>query len=171
MKPGATKVFLDANILYSRTLRDWFCILSQESGVDGIALHWSEDVLAEMIYHLRKKNPHLSDKQVGGWRRTLLEDFPNATIATTKLSRDFWTAIPLTLMSLRLPKKVTSTTLLPTTSRTSLHTLTILSLKSMSLMNSSASSQSADPTPPMQLRKDSFSIGVADLLPKTSHVR
>lgn len=80
MQTGATRVFLDANILYSRTLRDWFCILSQESGIDGIALYWSEDVLAEMIYHLRKKNPHLSDNEVGGWRRTLISSFPHAVI-------------------------------------------------------------------------------------------
>lgn len=80
MQPGATKVFLDANVLFSRTLRDWFCLISLESGIEGVALYWSEDVLAEMIYHLRKQNPHLADKQVGGWRQRLHDSFPYATI-------------------------------------------------------------------------------------------
>ncbi|MHA7271254.1 hypothetical protein [Arthrobacter sp. HLT1-20] len=94
MQLGATKVFLDANILYSRTLRDWFCLLSQESGLDGIALHWSEDVLAEMIYHLRKKNPHLSDAEVGGWRRTLVEGFPNAIVTEYVIDPQFLAGDP-----------------------------------------------------------------------------
>lgn len=94
MQPGATRVFLDANVLYSRTLRDWFCLLSQESGLDGIALFWSEDVWAEVIYHLRKANPHHSDAQVGGWRRRLLEGFPDAMVTNYVIDPQFLAGDP-----------------------------------------------------------------------------
>lgn len=80
MQPGATLIFLDANILYSRTLRDWFCLISKASGIEGIALRWSEDVMAEYQYHIRRKNPGWSEQQVGGWRRKLTDAFPGAMI-------------------------------------------------------------------------------------------
>lgn len=124
MQPGATRVFLDANILYSRTLRDWFCLLSQESGFDGIELFWSEDVLAEMIYHLRKKNPHLSDEQVGGWRRTLLKGFPDAIITGYSIDPSSWLVTPAMPMSLPPLKRAQWTTWSPATSRTSQPTQT-----------------------------------------------
>ena len=73
-------VFVDANVLYSRTLRDWICLLALAG--DGLSYHllWSEDVLAEWIYHLRKKNPDLSDAAIGGHRRRLLNAFPHAMV-------------------------------------------------------------------------------------------
>lgn len=80
MQPGPTQVFVDANVLYSRTLRDWFCLFDQESGPDGIMLRWSEDDLTEWMYHQRKRNPSASDAQVGGWRRRLLATCPEAVV-------------------------------------------------------------------------------------------
>lgn len=58
----------DANVLYSRTLRDWICLLATRSGPPLFHLCWTEDVLAELVYHLRKKHPHYSDRQIGGVR-------------------------------------------------------------------------------------------------------
>lgn len=81
MRPGASFIFLDANVLYSRTQRDWFCLISLESGLDGMAVCWSEDVLTEWLYHRRKKNPQLSDAEIGGLRRRLESSFPQATIS------------------------------------------------------------------------------------------
>ena len=49
------KVFVDANILYSRTLRDWLFILRQEAG-NTFSLHTTEDVISEAFYHLRRDN-------------------------------------------------------------------------------------------------------------------
>lgn len=81
MQPGATLVFLDANILYSRTLRDWFSLISLNSGTEGIALRWSEDVLTEFLYNRRRDNPAASDHDIGRWRNVLTSSFPNAMIS------------------------------------------------------------------------------------------
>lgn len=80
MQPGATLIFLDANILYPRTLRDWFAQIALNSGPEGIELRWSEDVLAEWVYNRRKKNPGASDQEIGLWRKKLTDAFPEAVI-------------------------------------------------------------------------------------------
>ncbi|AUH70061.1 MULTISPECIES: PIN domain-containing protein [Gordonia] len=63
----------DANVLYSRTLRDWICLLAARSGPPLFHLRWTEDVLAELVYHLRKNHPHYSDHQVGGVRQRIIK--------------------------------------------------------------------------------------------------
>lgn len=65
-------VLPDANVLYSRTLRDWICLLATRSGPPLFRLRWTEDVLAELVYHLRKKHPHFSDQQIGGVRDRII---------------------------------------------------------------------------------------------------
>ena len=65
----------DANILFSRTLRDWLGMLYLHSEGGMFQVHWTEDIMAETIYHLRKKHPHWSDNQVGGIRRRLVGTF------------------------------------------------------------------------------------------------
>lgn len=62
----------DANVLYSRTLRDWICLLANRSGPPLFHLRWTEDILAELVYHLRKKHPHFSDPQIGGVRDRII---------------------------------------------------------------------------------------------------
>jgi hypothetical protein len=54
---AATRVFVDANVLYSRTLRDWLMLLQLRSGGEIYSVYWSEDVLAEAIYRLRRSHP------------------------------------------------------------------------------------------------------------------
>lgn len=80
MQQGPTHLFLDSNILLSRTLRDWFCLIDLESGAEGIRLRWSEDVLAEFLYHLRKRNPSASEVVTGGLRRRLENVCPEVIV-------------------------------------------------------------------------------------------
>ncbi|MEU8071757.1 hypothetical protein AB0B20_18585 [Micromonospora sp. NPDC049151] len=47
MIPSASLVFLDANVLYSRTLRDWISLLALEGDCTVFDLRYSEDVLSE----------------------------------------------------------------------------------------------------------------------------
>ncbi|WP_332520260.1 PIN domain-containing protein [Speluncibacter jeojiensis] len=68
MSAGVPNVLPDANVLYSRTLRDWICLLANRSGPPLFRLCWTEDILAELVYHLRKNHPHFSDQQIGGVR-------------------------------------------------------------------------------------------------------
>ncbi|MEV5818145.1 putative toxin-antitoxin system toxin component, PIN family [Micromonospora haikouensis] len=77
MIPSSPLVFLDANVLYSRTLRDWICLLALESAYD---LRYSEDVLAEWMYRLRRKRPELSEHAIGGQRRKFVAAFPNGMV-------------------------------------------------------------------------------------------
>lgn len=79
MSSAVTIVLLDANILYSRTLRDWIALLQIEApSVFSVA--WTEDIMVETLYHLRKKHPLWSEKQVGGMRRNLEKAFTGGQI-------------------------------------------------------------------------------------------
>lgn len=79
MSSAVTIVLLDANILYSRTLRDWIALLQIEApGVFSVT--WTEDVMTETLYHLRKDHPLWSEQQVGGIRRNLEKAFAGGQI-------------------------------------------------------------------------------------------
>lgn len=77
-------VSLDTNILYSRTLRDWHWMLMVrsvlQSGLNRIEPRVSEDVLAELLYRIRRANPHLGDVEVGGIRERLLNNQPESVV-------------------------------------------------------------------------------------------
>ncbi len=51
-----TRVLVDANVLYSRTERDWLALLAGEAE-SLFAVYWTEDILAETIYRLRRNHP------------------------------------------------------------------------------------------------------------------
>ncbi|WP_205915403.1 PIN domain-containing protein, partial [Prescottella equi] len=70
-----TSVLVDANILYSRTLRDWLALLYLDASSDMFEVKWTDDIMVEFQYNLRKKNPFLDDAQVGGIRRRLESTF------------------------------------------------------------------------------------------------
>lgn len=82
MARQVTKVLVDANILYSRTLRDWVCLLYLRSAGGMFECYWTEDIMAEMLYHRRKANPFLSEQQVGGIRRLIAETFGDHSLIT-----------------------------------------------------------------------------------------
>lgn len=50
-------VFVDANVLYSKTLRDWLFLLRLETGGGMFVLHTSEDSLTEVLYWKRRSSP------------------------------------------------------------------------------------------------------------------
>ncbi|WP_245719998.1 PIN domain-containing protein [Nocardia uniformis] len=74
------KVLVDANVLYSRTFRDWLALLYLHGG-EMFEVMWTDDIMAEFVYHLRKKNPFLADAQVGGIRRRLEKVFEAGRIS------------------------------------------------------------------------------------------
>jgi len=79
-----TTVLVDANVLYSKTLRDWLalCYLQQDGWFE---VKWTEDILAEVLYHLRKDNPTFSDHQIGGVRDKIIRTFPDGRITGYKI--------------------------------------------------------------------------------------
>ncbi|MEV6432478.1 PIN domain-containing protein [Nocardia sp. NPDC051463] len=83
------RVLVDANIFYSRTLRDWLCLLYLRGGSEMFQVYWTEDIMAEALYHLRRKNPFLAEQQVGGIRRTIIETFgDHSQIVRYTIDRD-----------------------------------------------------------------------------------
>ena len=48
-------VLADANILFSRTLRDWLLLVHLDGG--PIRVHYTEDILAETVCRLRREHP------------------------------------------------------------------------------------------------------------------
>jgi len=53
----ATGVLVDANVLFSRTLRDWLFLLRNETEANMFTVYATEDIIAETIYHLRRERP------------------------------------------------------------------------------------------------------------------
>ncbi|MFY1618359.1 PIN domain-containing protein [Micromonospora sp. WMMD736] len=80
MLPVPLTVFIDANILYSRCLRDWLVMMALDSQHTAFELRWSEAVLAEAFYHLRRNHPGAPEQQIERWRDSLDENFPEAKV-------------------------------------------------------------------------------------------
>lgn len=55
-----TRVFVDADVLFSRTLRDWLFLIKLESGGGMYTVSTSLDVIAEATARYRDKNPTAS---------------------------------------------------------------------------------------------------------------
>ena len=83
-----TNVLVDANALYSRTLRDWLALLYLRSGQTMFEVLWTDDIMVEFQYHLRKKHPFLDDAQCGGVRRNLEETFASGHIRDFTIDPD-----------------------------------------------------------------------------------
>lgn len=81
------KVLVDANIFYSRTLRDWVGLMALRSGPALFDVRWTEDVIAETLYHLRKKHPFWDDAQVGGVRERIEATYPHGRITGFSVDR------------------------------------------------------------------------------------
>lgn len=80
-------VFVDANVLYSKTLRDWLFLLRRETAADMFTVASSNDVIAEVLYWLRKNNSGGPGHLTGNVKETLEEsldevvrDFPAGTV-------------------------------------------------------------------------------------------
>ena len=87
MGASTTIVLPDANILYSRTLRDWLALCHLQ--VDGwFEVMWTEDIMAEVIYRLRRDNPMASDRQIGGVRDKLVAVFSSGRIVGYAIDPD-----------------------------------------------------------------------------------
>lgn len=104
------RVFLDSNILASRTLRDWVLLCRLRTG-DMFQLHTTLDVIAETIRAVRSQHPQADggviteiDRKIREVVDELIDDFPGdvefarGAMSTTDMStpprrmvrRTFW---------------------------------------------------------------------------------
>lgn len=65
------RVIVDANVWYSRTLRDWVLMLELEQA--PYKTYWTEDILAEAMYHLRRDHPEWDGGKITNIRRKISE--------------------------------------------------------------------------------------------------
>lgn len=72
---GPTSVFIDANVWYSRTRRDWLGLLYVLPEVPPFQVYWTEDVLAEVLHSLRKAHPDWDGGRLTGIRDQLAGTF------------------------------------------------------------------------------------------------
>ena len=75
-------IFVDANILYSRCLRDWLVLMALDSHYTIYELRWSEAVLAEAFYHLRRNHPSAPEQQIERWRDLMDQKFPQSKVTS-----------------------------------------------------------------------------------------
>ncbi len=61
-----TRVLVDANVLFSRTLRDWLVLIELEGGPYKVC--WTEDIMAEVVYRLRRQHPTWDGRTITGVR-------------------------------------------------------------------------------------------------------
>lgn len=72
---GPSRVFVDSNIWISRTLMDWVCLLFLSSTPPPFYAYWTEDVLGETVYHLRRLHPGWPGQRIALIRDRLAETF------------------------------------------------------------------------------------------------
>ena len=66
-----TRVFVDANVLFARDVRDWLFLLRIASGGGMFTVGSSEDVLAETVARFRDYRPQATGDQIARLRETL----------------------------------------------------------------------------------------------------
>jgi predicted nucleic acid-binding protein len=80
LRVAPTRVFVDANVLYSRTLRDWLALLRLRSSGEIYTVYWSEDVLAEAIYRLRRNHPEWDGRTITRIRDLIAKTFEGGRV-------------------------------------------------------------------------------------------
>lgn len=80
MSTGPLDVLVDANVLFSRTVRDWVFLCYLETDPPMYRLYWTEDILAEVVGSLRERYPFHDDAQIGGVRRRIVATLPDGEI-------------------------------------------------------------------------------------------
>lgn len=77
---GPSRVFVDSNVLMSRTLTDWLCLLSLETATPPYRVYWSEDVLADVIHHTRKQHPEWDGARISVIRDRFVSVFEGGRV-------------------------------------------------------------------------------------------
>jgi predicted nucleic acid-binding protein len=74
------RVLVDANVLYSRTLRDWLALISLSLDDEPYRVYWTEDILAETLYRLRRKHPGWDGRKIADVRDKIERAFEGGRV-------------------------------------------------------------------------------------------
>ncbi|WP_239068831.1 PIN domain-containing protein [Cellulomonas pakistanensis] len=58
------RVLADANVLYSRTLRDWLVLIQLQAEAPPYRTYWTEDIVAEVLYRQRRAHPEWDGRRI-----------------------------------------------------------------------------------------------------------
>ncbi|GAA1019504.1 MULTISPECIES: hypothetical protein [Amycolatopsis] len=79
-----TRVLPDANVLHARTLRDWLLLLKDTGNASMFHVFYTEDILAETIQSIRRRNPGLTGTEITKIRDAIagsmdgrIDDYPS----------------------------------------------------------------------------------------------
>ncbi|WP_020377607.1 PIN domain-containing protein [Candidatus Microthrix parvicella] len=82
---GPTRIVLgDANVLYSRVLRDYLVYAADEG---AISIRWSRAILIEVVKHLQVNNSTFDDKRAELLIRLLNDAYPEPEVEPTAQAR------------------------------------------------------------------------------------
>lgn len=82
-------VLIDANVLFSRTLRDWVALLHSSPAGEAFEGRWTEDIMAETIRSLRRKYTKLSAGQLAQVRDGIEAAFEGGRVTQYEIDPDF----------------------------------------------------------------------------------
>jgi hypothetical protein len=68
-----TRVLVDANVLFSRTLRDWLFLLKLKSEGGMFTVASTVDIISEAMARLRDKNPYAQGRTIAGIHDRIVE--------------------------------------------------------------------------------------------------
>lgn len=88
MSSGALHVLIDANVFFSKTLRDWILLCQLRTDLPMYHLHWTEDILAETVANLREQYPLAADSLTAGVRDKIIEVIPDGRISGFTIDSD-----------------------------------------------------------------------------------
>ena len=87
--PANQVVFVDANVWFSRTLRDWIGMLYTTPNTAPFEVRWTEDALAEVLYHLRRKHPDWDGGRITGIRDRIAGTFEVGRVDDFQVGDDY----------------------------------------------------------------------------------
>lgn len=74
---------------YSRTLRDWLGMLYVTPEAPPFHVQWTDDVLAELLYHLRKRHPPWGGDRISGIRDQIAGTFEIGRVKDFEIGDDY----------------------------------------------------------------------------------
>lgn len=93
--PANQVVFVDANVWFSRTLRDWIGMLYVTPATAPFEVRWTEDVLAEVIHSLRRQHPDWDGRRITKVRDHIARTFEVGRVEDFVVGSDYQGRDPL----------------------------------------------------------------------------
>lgn len=78
--PRSQRILADSNVLYSKCLRDWLGVLVTREIPAGFVVYWTEEIVADVIKHLRRNHPNWDGRRTVQIRDRIARTFWNGRV-------------------------------------------------------------------------------------------